>query len=575
MEIKRVFLSKLTNNIRTNNRLFLILLLFLLAEVLINPIGEFPLNDDWAYAKIIKIIMLKGVVEPSEWGEAFFLTQMIWGLAFCKIFGFSFTVLRLSEVVVAFIGVIVFYRILNGITQSRSLVSLGTILLVFNPVFLQQSNTFQSDIPLTVLSLICFYCLFRYIKDKIWYYYIIGMTFAVFAILIKQTGIAIAFAYGFCFLFFSSKRTIHYFMAFMSIALLILIIPIYYYISNVFGVLPATGGNMSSVLYSSIFSPTLEDTIRIGYYIINTALSFGIFVFPLTLVCIVELRKNYTSLIRNIKPLVILMAVSLLIIIMKMYLSDKYLPFSGNIIYDIGLGPIIMTGIDQNIVPAVPKLGRGIWLIISFIGALGFIAMIYMVFSSVKLWKSEDNIENRMIKFTGIYSFIFSIIYIIPFIVVYANIRYTNVILPYIILLLVGILEYFNKKNIILRKVNYRNVLLLFSPLILFGILATHDYLSFQRERWKALNYLIQKENIPVEKIDGGFEFNEWHFSHIYDVWEMTTNIDKKGRFWPVDDDEYIVTVTEIEGYDVYKVFKYKKWLPFGEFSIKVLKRNT
>ena len=88
MEIKRIFLSKLTNNIRTNNRLFLILLLFLLAEVLINPIGEFPLNDDWAYAKIIKIIMLKGVVEPSEWGEAFFLTQMIWGLAFCKIFGF-------------------------------------------------------------------------------------------------------------------------------------------------------------------------------------------------------------------------------------------------------------------------------------------------------------------------------------------------------------------------------------------------------------------------------------------------------------------------------------------------------
>ena len=575
MEIKRVFLSKLTNNIRTNNRLFLILLLFLLAEVLINPIGEFPLNDDWAYAKIIKIIMLKGVVEPSEWGEAFFLTQMIWGLAFCKIFGFSFTVLRFSEIIVAVIGVIFFYRILNGITHSKTLVSLGTILLVFNPVFLQQSNTFQTDIPLTVLSLICFYCLFRYVKDKIWYYYIIGIIFSVFAILIKQTGIAIAFSYGICFLLFSSKRAIHYFTAFMSISLSILIIPVYYYVSNVFGVLPATEGIMSSSFFYSIFTLTLEDTIRIGYYIINTALSFGIFVFPLTLVCIVELRMNYTSLVINLKPSVIIMAVSLLIIIIKIYLSDKYLPFSGNIIYDIGLGPIIMTGIDQNIVPAVPKLGMGIWLIISFIGALGFIAMIYMVFCSVKLWKSDDNIENRMIKFTGIYCFIFSIIYITPFLFVYANIRYTNVILPYIILLLVGILEYFNRKNIILRKVNYRNVLLLFSPLILFGILATHDYLSFQRERWKALNYLTQKEKIPAEKIDGGFEFNEWHFSHIYDVWEMTTTIDKKGRFWPVDDDEYIVTVTEIEGYDVYKVFKYRKWLPFGVFSIKVLKRNT
>jgi hypothetical protein len=42
-----------------------------------------------------------------------------------------------------------------------------------------------------------------------------------------------------------------------------------------------------------------------------------------------------------------------------------------------------------------------------------------------------------------------------------------------------------------------------------------------------------------------------------------------------VVDDEYIVTVTEIEGYDVYKEFKYRRWLPPGNHSINVLKRNT
>ena len=153
MEIKRIILKRLSYYFKKNNRLFIILFLFFLAEVLINPIGEFPLNDDWAYAKIIKTFMLKGVIQPSEWGEAFFFTQMIWGLAFCKIFGFSFTILRLSEIILAFIGVIVFYHLLNRVTKSKTLVSVGTLLLVFNPVFLQQSNTFQTDIPLTVLSL--------------------------------------------------------------------------------------------------------------------------------------------------------------------------------------------------------------------------------------------------------------------------------------------------------------------------------------------------------------------------------------------------------------------------------------
>ena len=108
----------------------------------------------------------------------------------------------------------------------------------------------------------------------------------------------------------------------------------------------------------------------------------------------------------------------------------------------------------------------------------------------------------------------------------------------------------------------------------MFGIIGTRDYMSFNRTKWDALNHLTETEKIPIEKIDGGFEFNEWHFSHLY-TWKMTDDPRKKGRFWPVVDDEYIVTVTEIEGYDVYKEFKYRRWLPPGNHSINVLKRNT
>jgi hypothetical protein len=106
----------------------------------------------------------------------------------------------------------------------------------------------------------------------------------------------------------------------------------------------------------------------------------------------------------------------------------------------------------------------------------------------------------------------------------------------------------------------------------MFGVMGARDYISFNRTKWDALNYLTETEKIPVAKIDGGFEFNEWHLSHLY-TWKMTDDPSKDGRFWPVVDDEYIVTVTEIEGYDVYKEFKYNKWLPPAEHRIKVLRR--
>ena len=38
-------------------------------------------------------------------------------------------------------------------------------------------------------------------------------------------------------------------------------------------------------------------------------------------------------------------------------------------------------------------------------------------------------------------------------------------------------------------------------------------------------------------------------------------------------DDEYIVTVTEIEGYEIYKQLEYKRWLPPAEHKINVLRR--
>jgi hypothetical protein len=252
----------------------------------------------------------------------------------------------------------------------------------------------------------------------------------------------------------------------------------------------------------------------------------------------------------------------------------EYLPFSGNSIYDLGMGPIVMTGILQNEIPALPKLGEIIWFFISLIGAVGFISFLYLCILMIKehLNFNRDKVDYSVI--AGFFSIFISIVYLAPILLVYANTKYLTAVIPFFLITTISSIEFLRKKYDVPDLTNYNVAILLGLPLILFGVLATHDYISFNRTRWDALNHLTDTEKIPVEKIDGGFEFNEWHLSHLY-TWKMTNDPNKKGRFWPVVDDEYIVTVKRIEGYDVYKEINYKKWLTPGNYNIKILKRKT
>ena len=68
-----------------------------IAVVLVNPIGDFPLNDDWAYAQSVKSLLETGNFQLPGWAVANLLPQALWGALFCLPFGFSFTALRKSS----------------------------------------------------------------------------------------------------------------------------------------------------------------------------------------------------------------------------------------------------------------------------------------------------------------------------------------------------------------------------------------------------------------------------------------------------------------------------------------------
>jgi hypothetical protein len=76
------------------------------------------------------------------------------------------------------------------------------------------------------------------------------------------------------------------------------------------------------------------------------------------------------------------------------------------------------------------------------------------------------------------------------------------------------------------------------------------------------------RADVPPEKINGGFEFNGWHF---YDPKFQP----KEGKSdWWVVDDEYLLSFGEMIGYNKIKEYRYSRWLPPLQGQILVLKRK-
>ena len=73
-----------------------ILAIWFIGAMVINPVGEFPLIDDWAYSRDVHGLLDTGGYRTLGWGPESLVTHVLLGALFCLPTGFSFTALRLS-----------------------------------------------------------------------------------------------------------------------------------------------------------------------------------------------------------------------------------------------------------------------------------------------------------------------------------------------------------------------------------------------------------------------------------------------------------------------------------------------
>jgi hypothetical protein len=119
----------------------------LVTGLLVSPVGDFPLNDDWIFAKAVERLLQHGYYRGHEYLNATFVAQAYWGALFCKVFGFSFTTLRVSTLVLWTLTAWSASLCALSLGLSRALALGFGALVQTNAIVLSLSYSFMTDIP--------------------------------------------------------------------------------------------------------------------------------------------------------------------------------------------------------------------------------------------------------------------------------------------------------------------------------------------------------------------------------------------------------------------------------------------
>jgi 4-amino-4-deoxy-L-arabinose transferase-like glycosyltransferase len=153
------------------------------AALYIGVSGDFPLDDDWAYALSVKHLLAgDGLVIP-DWASPTLAWHAAWGALWSLAAGFSHAALRLSTLALAGLGAFFFSLYRRDDTPQPALA------LVFNPLFLLLSFTFMTDVPYLAWSLLALLLYLRAAEKDSAALWLAGSAAAALAYLVRQTGV--------------------------------------------------------------------------------------------------------------------------------------------------------------------------------------------------------------------------------------------------------------------------------------------------------------------------------------------------------------------------------------------------
>ncbi|MEO1258006.1 MAG: glycosyltransferase family 39 protein [Bacteroidota bacterium] len=513
---------------------------------LVNPLGDFPLNDDFSFGRTVYNLTEQNRLQFDDWLSMTLIVQVLWGGLFTKLFGFSFTVLRFSTLVLTLFGTLAFNQIAKELDLSGKQALIFTFAAVFNPLFFSLSYTFMTDVPFACMVIFSILYFIKFFKSDLLPQLFLASIFSLAAIFIRQLGLMLPMSFALVWLL---GKKLSWRNTAIALTPLVLSITVFFIYQQWFATtqgIPETYGTITKLFkrigHGNFLSVSFN---RIGLLFIY----LGIFLLPINIILFKKIKKR--------KQLAWILATSVIGLAIMLPVWEKF-PW-GNIFYNFGLGPKILKD-GYFFINISPTLSTEMIRLITSIGIGCGLFFLYNIYNNLGWQKIKAN------KYFLIRFFILSNIILYGGFLLLDVYFFDRYFIPLILLAIIFLMTLNTSKKI--EKFRWLAILTPLLVIILFSISATHDYLSWNRARWEALNYLTEEKKISPKKIDGGFEFNGWHKT------AEEKNEDGPKSWWWVADDEYVVSFGNLGWFNKYRAFPYKTYLPPATDTIFILKKK-
>ncbi|PHN03558.1 ArnT family glycosyltransferase [Flavilitoribacter nigricans] len=526
----------------------LLLGVWILILLFVNPVGNYPINDDWAYAQIVKRFVETGVYDLGFWPGMTLFTHVMWGSLFCWLFGFSFTVLRLSTLCMAIIGSLVFLELLKSFVRNTWSRRLAVGVLLFNPFFLLLSFSFMTDVPFLTMIISALLFFKKALDEDRYRDWALALLFSVAAILTRQLALIVPLIFS-AVLVLKSRRPKHILLAAAIAGISFLSLYGYTaYMEATVGLPPPFGRPESLLDKLNTYFMGVQLQQRGGAHLFY----WSIFLIPLLAILDYGFRRKRADL---------------LILAFATFICGYFYAYSydlipvGNLFLGLGFGPMPLADIEKGFNPA-REIPAAAWLWLQELVFPASVALLYYAGKQAwigrKAWRDLSGI--RLWKL----AVLLLLLAYSCFILIDANKfdRYFLPVYPLLIILLCPTAE--RTPGRLPRIIGG----LTLSILALYSLVATRDYHAWQRARWTALDELVVGQGISPRLIDGGFEFNGW-----YETGPKNPSGSDSKSWWFVNEDVYLLGKDAFDCFEVIKRVPTHTWLdPLGD-SLAVLRR--
>jgi Dolichyl-phosphate-mannose-protein mannosyltransferase len=511
----------------------ILILLYFAAAIPLHLFANVPFHDDWTYAWSVEHFLKTGKLEVLDWSVHYPLAQILWGALFCLPYGFSFSALRVSTVVLAWLGAWALYGTLRELGRARNESLIATVVLVTNPVFFVLSFSFMTDVPFVSLANIAFFFIVRGVCRRNSFELCVGCVFALCALLIRQVVVAIPASLLLYFLFAPSHRTWRYLLPTAAFCLLCFLV--FISIPQIFGVT-----SKSKLLATWLIDFWLHHYNQAVPGVLRILLHGGLALLPLSLPIVASVYRR--SLFWG--------TVSALLIV-----SGYSILFAGEIPNpQDGMWQLNTLGRERRLLqgPPVPDF------LPSWLNPPLFFLSLFS--SAVIIVKVVDVIRASIEKPLGLFvwyaSIQFALIMALWFFRPWGSDRYSVVLLPPLIVLLAS------------SQLKSKMALGSISVLFALSMLVTWNESQTSRAIADALAWLRGKD-IPLAYIDAGYVFNGWNlYAHPENLSPGAVPERDVPLVTSRENKPYVIAASPIAGYRAIR--EYSWYVHFTSFNYKV-----